>query len=333
MFEENGHILEEGWEKNATYLLGIPLHPQGELNSLDFIMQAQGDLEEMRLRRHNLITQTVLNVLLGYIFLYNTVVSMKIVIRRRRILAGWCCLLQAISGLAFVACSIGADLPNGPSCRQVLWTAGFGMAFSPICVGVTLLQKAYLVHNRSKWLLTAGIVLLAPQPLITYYAWKSPALMVNTGGCLVIYPSELPWIKLALDAPINITFSVAFILVVYRQYRLFGSAAWARLVRDGIRTMCLIVFSNLICMLCIVFEAAGLFSEAFFLIDWVVTSALLTHHLSARRSTQNLPHRPRTSHVLHGSLQAAAAPSESLNKSVSEDSQLVRYAHVQVSIG
>ncbi|RKP06727.1 hypothetical protein THASP1DRAFT_25014 [Thamnocephalis sphaerospora] len=306
---DRSQLLKEGWEKNATYLWGIPLHPMGELNAMQFLMEAQGDKEEMRLRRNNMIVETILNVVATYIFAHNALVSLRILRRQKYVLAGWCCLLQAVAGLVYTLPSLYADFPDGPCCRQALWIAGFGISVSTICVGITLLQKAYLVHDKNKWLLTAGTILLFPQPIITYYTWTSPAAMVPSAGCLLLYPPELPWIKLALDAPINIIFSVAFIIVVYRQYHLFGSAAWARLVRDGIQTMCIIVLSNLVCMLCVVFEAAGPFSQLFFVFDWLITSVLLRHHLSTLCSASSVPHRPTTAHMLQGfSKIATAAP-------------------------
>ncbi|RKP05360.1 hypothetical protein THASP1DRAFT_26127 [Thamnocephalis sphaerospora] len=250
-------VLKEGWEADATYQWGIPLHPLGELDAISFVTQAQGDLEDMRIRQRNIITQTFFNVLATYVFLRNILISVQVLKRRNRMLAGWCCLLQALAGLAYTLCCLLAGMPNGPSCRHALWAAGFGMSLSSICVGATLLQKAYFAHNSNKWLLAVGTVLLLPQPLVAYYIWTSPAAMVPTAGCLLFYPPVLPWIKLALDAPINIIFSIAFLAVVYRQYRQFGSAAWARLVSDGIRTMGIVVLSNTICMLCIVFEVAG----------------------------------------------------------------------------
>ncbi|RKP06726.1 hypothetical protein THASP1DRAFT_31466 [Thamnocephalis sphaerospora] len=311
---DRNHVLNEGWEKNATYQWGIPLHPLGEINVIDYVLQAQGDIEDMRTRQRSLIFQMFCNVISACLFARNVPVAVRILMRQRRALAAWCCLLQALAGLTYTLSCLGCGMPDGPLCRHVLWIAGAGIALSSICVGTTLLQKAYLVHNKNKWMLAIGIILLLPQPTVTYYTWISPAAMVPSAGCLLLYPPELPWIKLALDAPINIIFSVAFIIVVYRQYHLFGSAAWARLVRDGIQTMCIIVLSNIVCMLCIAFEVANLFSEQFFTLDWVITAVLLGHHLSAQLHIRNVAHVPRTTHALRDFSQIETAPSHGLSR-------------------
>ncbi|RKP09795.1 hypothetical protein THASP1DRAFT_28414 [Thamnocephalis sphaerospora] len=280
-------LLPNGWENDARHHLGIPLHPLGELNAIDYVMQAQGDVMEMRLRSGSLLVQVVFNVFASYVFVRSLVLSSRMVYQRPGVLAGWCCLVQAAVGVVYTLTSLLVTMPGGPPCRQALWTAGFGIVLSSLCVGITLLQKAYWAHHRNRWLLAIGITLFIPQPLVTYMVWASPAIIVSTTGCISYYPSYLPWVKLALDAPINIVFSVAFILVVYRQYLQFGSAAWARLVRNGIRTMCLIVFSNLICMFGVAFSVIGMLSEFFFILDWVITSVLLVHHCTTMRASSS----------------------------------------------
>jgi len=62
--------------------------------------------------------------------------------------------------------------------------------------------------------------------------------------------------------------SILLLLVVYRQYRQFGSGAWKRLMRDGIQTMCLILLTNIVCTLLVTFEVIGLASDLFFVVDW-----------------------------------------------------------------
>ncbi|RKP06993.1 hypothetical protein THASP1DRAFT_24781 [Thamnocephalis sphaerospora] len=173
-----------------------------------------------------------------------------------------------------------------------MWAVGVGLAVSPMCVSAVLLQKAYVVHGRSRLLLAIGIALILPQPVITYYLWLHPTVMDHTTACTTVYPQFFPWLKFGLDAPINVVFSVAFLIVVYRQYRLFGSGAWARLVRNGIQTMGFIVLFNFVCMFAAATEVLGLFSQMFFVMDWAVTSLLLVHHCSNLRSKTSLSNSP-----------------------------------------
>ncbi|RKP07609.1 hypothetical protein THASP1DRAFT_30576 [Thamnocephalis sphaerospora] len=292
-------LLQDGWEKTATYQWGIALHPLGELNALNYITKAQGDIEEMRARNSGLSLQTLCNVICTYLFMRNLLLAVSMLYKRPKMLAGWCCVLQTIAGLVYSISSLAVYLPDGPSCRIALWLVGVGSSISVLCVGTALLQKAYLVHHHNKWLLGFGITLLLPQPIFTYIVWTSPVVMTPWGGCLSCYPTYLPWAKLAMDMPINLVFSISFLVVVYQQYRQFGSAAWKRLIRNGIQTMCFIVLSNMICMLCVAFEVFGMFSEFFFIFDWVITSILLVHHCTAMRFSTSEPHKPHTRNILH----------------------------------
>ncbi|RKP05294.1 hypothetical protein THASP1DRAFT_26183 [Thamnocephalis sphaerospora] len=210
-------------------------------------------------------------------------------------------------------------LPSGASCRQVIWSSGIGLVLSPICVSIVLLQKAYIVYDRQRWLLVVGGALLLGQPAITYILWTCPTIIVPSIGCFPVYPPYFPWVKLGLDAPINIFFSIAFLLVVYRQYRQFGSAAWARLMRDGIQTMCLVVFSNVVCMAIAAFEPLGSFSEMFVIIDWVVTSLLLVDHCTKLHAT-TLSNTPQTGYILKGFSQIQTAATVRLYESDSATS-------------
>ncbi|RKP04730.1 hypothetical protein THASP1DRAFT_33466 [Thamnocephalis sphaerospora] len=178
-------------------------------------------------------------------------------------------------------------MPGGTSCRQAVWYASSTTTLSSLCVSVTLLQKAYLAHGRSKWLLFAGGAFLLPQPLTAYILLVSPIHMAPSIGCSATYPSYFPWVKFAVDAPINILLSAAFIKVVHQQYRRLGSAAWAHLFRNGIQTMCAIVLANFVCMFCVAFEVLGLFSEMFVAFDWIIASTLLVHHCNAMGTFAN----------------------------------------------
>ncbi|RKP07055.1 hypothetical protein THASP1DRAFT_31124 [Thamnocephalis sphaerospora] len=271
-------VLGDGWEANAARQWGVPLHPLGEFNAIDYMIQSPKDAEEVHERARGLNMQLFIGIVISYVFAYNFVATVRMTHRRPDAMVNWCCLLQALIGMGYAICLTLLYFPGGPSCRQAMWYCGVALPTSSLCISAALLQKAYIVHSRSKQLLVFGIVLLLPQPLVTYFFWISPIVMVPGIGCIIFHPPYFPWVKLALDAPINILFSGAFVLVVYEQYRRYGSAAWERLVRTGTQTMCAIALSNIICMTCVALEVLGMFSEFFFLVDWIVTSLLLTHH-------------------------------------------------------
>jgi hypothetical protein len=287
-------ILDDSWKENAPTIFGIPLHPDGESNVLDYFI-GLNTLEEIQLHSGSFYIQTMMSAFFNYAFTYNIIRIVNILYHSPRSLAGWCCFIQSGVGLVYTLLSLISASFGGMSCRRLVWFATVGIAISAVCVGTALLERAYLAHSRNRWLLIGGILLILPQVTVIYYGWTSPSLIVFGVDCIVIYPPRVPWIKVALDAPINILFSIAFISVVYRQYRIRGSKAWKHLLRNGIQTMCIIVISNLVCMFGAAIYAFNNFSEFFFVLDWVITSLLLVHHckqvqnMGAKRTSTQTP--------------------------------------------
>lgn len=312
---ENGTGLDDSWEENAIYVLGIALHPLGEIDSITFLMQGQGNLEEVRLRCMNIVSPGICPPLAAYLFAHNAVIAAKQLYRQHTLLPA-CCLIQALAGVAYVITQMMYLLSTGATCRHVVWAISFGICVSNICICTVLLQKAYIVCDHNRWLLVLGVVLLLPQPLITYYFWVSPSVMLPKYGCTVDYPKFLPWLKLVVDLLINLAFSSIFIAVIYRLLRQLGSAAWKKLVQDGIRTMCAIILSNVVCMLGVAFEVLGPHSDMCFIIDWIIASILLVDHISGRKSVS-----PKSSHhkkrvVLNGFSQLESTNSHIPDESV-----------------
>jgi hypothetical protein len=275
------NLLEDGWEENADTLFGIKLYPGGEYNAIEFMEKLNGDIEAMRNLHFNIGRQTAVNVICIFVFFRNLRISIRMITKRPDVLAGWCCTIQSIVGLTMLFTFISVEFPFGSCCRELDWVGGACLTILPWCTSAVLLHKAYIVHNRNKWLLAIGIILLLPQAYTWYAFWTTPTIIHPSFGCLAVYSDSLPIIKMAIDAPINVIFSIIFIRVVYQQYRKFGSEAWARLAREGIQTMCMVVAVNVSCMLCTLFEIAGTFSIQFFVIDCIATSVLLVNHCSS----------------------------------------------------
>ncbi|RKP07825.1 hypothetical protein THASP1DRAFT_30359 [Thamnocephalis sphaerospora] len=310
-------VLGKNWKDNATYVLGFPIHYLGTLNSYEYVMQAEGDPAELRQRFHSAYLQAFLAMVMTCVFLRNAAFAAVMVYRRPRLLAGWCCLIQPILGLVFSIGTSALIFPGALPCYQVIFATAIGVSVSPICIGAVLLQKAYIVHDRNKWLLATGIIMIILQSLVVFIAMDSPILMVPDGNCTYHYPRYLPWTKLAFDLPANVVFSAAFLVVVYRQYRIFGSAVWGRLVRNGIQNMCLIVFSNFICIFCAAFEVGGAFAQTFITVDWTIASTLLVHHCQGIRNTtaSSEERGPRTVNAIDGFSQIRTAASVLQNTS------------------
>jgi hypothetical protein len=278
-------FLEEDWLKNATYVIGIPVHPLGELSAFEHIFYGPADIESIRLRYIGISIQGLAHSLLLTIFIRNTFQAILLLCRKKDVLVAWCCASSSLIGVAYTLLATTTILfPSGPSCREVVWAASAGIVISSICISTALLQKAYIACERSKILLTVGTIMIIPQPIVTYLAMFSPVVFVPGSSCTLLYPTYFPWIKFSLDAPINTVFSVVFIIIVYRQYQKHGAKAWKRLAHTGIQTIALIILCNLVCMFAVTFEVLGTISELFFLIDWAITASLLIRHCLAMAS-------------------------------------------------
>jgi hypothetical protein len=272
-------LLEENWEETAPRVLGIPVHPLGELSAFGYIFYNADNMETIRLRTLGIIIPSFFHTVLLIIFTYNAFKAIQHLRNRRYNLMAWCCIIQSLTGIIYCSITLSSALAsNGASCRVVLWTAAIGVPISSICVSIALLQQAYFAHGCNKKLLIIGIIMIMPLPAISYIVMTTPVIAIDGMGCALLYSISLPWIKFALEAPINTVFSIAFIIVVYRQYRLRGKKAWKHLTRTGIRTFVSIILCNFICMLAAAMDILGIVSELFFVLDWVITSSLLIHH-------------------------------------------------------
>ena len=74
--------------KNATRLWGIPLHPRGEMDIVDFTMGKPDDIELMQARAAGAQFHIVYLIVVGYVFASNLYTTIKMVISRSRALDG-----------------------------------------------------------------------------------------------------------------------------------------------------------------------------------------------------------------------------------------------------
>jgi hypothetical protein len=152
---------------------------------------------------------------------------------------------------------------------MMIWYASYFISFGQICNHIILLQKAYLVLYRQKWILIVSGILVLPQLsygfLVNFEAFFT---MEVDGFCGMHYPSYLPYYWFGVVGSINILFSVVFCRVAYTQYCQFGSDTWRCLARDGIQTMCMVTICNIMSCYLILADAGGNFADILFLIDW-----------------------------------------------------------------
>ncbi|KAI9592260.1 hypothetical protein BDF19DRAFT_450894, partial [Syncephalis fuscata] len=194
-------------------------------------------------------------------------------------------------------------------CRDVLWAIVFGISIVYISNGLILLQKAYLIVCRQKWVLYVGIPSMVPQLAYPIFSVCFTYVTIETeAGCVAHYPPAIIWYWLGITLPLNLLLSAIFCYVSFRQYRTHGSDAWRRLARDGVQAMCLAVLCNIFCWFVIAFQIGGINADLLFPGDWVIVSTILTHHCQNMRQVTNFSHRPKISY-LHGSSQIGIASS------------------------
>ncbi|KAI9592018.1 hypothetical protein BDF19DRAFT_452888 [Syncephalis fuscata] len=277
----NGQDVE--WMNNATRLWGIPLHPTGEKYLYEYIAETSGDVRAAHARLSSLYLQCITNMLIAVIFSKNLLMSLRMVVNRPFILAGWCCLIPSLFGIGWTILVV-LYFFDTVNCRVSIWYFIVVIAASSISNTAIMLHKAYLVLLKQQWILIVGIVLMVPQlvfmPFFLAFSWATTEL---DGGCVVHYSDIVPLYWFGVTIPINILFSGIVSYIAYKQYKAFGSEAWKRLTRDGIQTMCLVVVFNVICATIILSKVIGNYSDMFFVADWVITSTILVHHCATPR--------------------------------------------------
>jgi hypothetical protein len=288
--EETLATLGEHWQENATFIGNIPLHPLGELSFLTFV-EAYENPEDFRTRLQVIFRHAVVLGILMIVFIPNFVTSINLIYRRPKTLAPFCCFIQTLAGVICGVISITSLLPGGPSCRTLSWLSTTTVRIGDLCVGTVLLQKAYLVHHRSRWLLIfIPVIIIAPIVLL-YISWISPTVITPDTGCVFIYPDYYPWLRFGFHAPMNIALSGIFLNVAYRHYKQFGTAAWEKLARKGIQICLALLISNFIITIIIAFELFGVFSILLTSFDWFISTIFLVAHVNNRPSnTSNTSH-------------------------------------------
>ncbi|RKP07169.1 hypothetical protein THASP1DRAFT_31020 [Thamnocephalis sphaerospora] len=261
-------LLGKDWEKNATYFGRIPLHPLGEQTLFAYLTIGRDYSNEQRTRFNGINMQIVSSMLALWMFLRCTQSAVSMVYTNPSRLVSWCCLLHSLSGTIYVVVVLSSLSPLGATCRQTVWLSAVVAVVGDLCLTAVLLYQAYLVHHRCYKILFLGALVVIPAPFTTYVAWTSPVIFVPSCGCTLVYPYYFPWMRFAPFAPMNIFLSSMFLAVVYRQYCRFGSAAWERLVREGVQLILLMAITNTVCLFCAAFEALEMFSGVFLLVNW-----------------------------------------------------------------
>lgn len=259
---------ETAWIKNATKLWGIPLHPLGEMNMIDYYV-----MEEHSGEHYNSLNGARLQILSGMVIAYvtirNIVICAKMVKARPRALAPWCCLITfSIGGMTLVTFLL-VELGYYFTCRHLIWLICFGISTANFVNSMVLLQKVYLILSRRKCVLYISILpMLSQFSYVFIMVFTSFVKIEPAVGCSIHYPYYTIWIWFSISLPLNLMFSVIFSYVVVRQYRQYGSSAWKHLARDGIQAMCSAALCNVICCTLVTTQIVGSLSDLLLVADW-----------------------------------------------------------------
>ncbi|KAI9592011.1 hypothetical protein BDF19DRAFT_239592 [Syncephalis fuscata] len=288
------------WMNSDIKQLGARLHPLGEKNIFDFFMESSDGISKQRLRLFGMQFLMALEVVLFWTFVRNLVIASRMVIMRPRNMVSWLCLipsaLNSIIALVMVLMYTFFQI----NCRTIIWISSFNIAFMMVGNSLILLQKAYLVLCRQKWILYVSAPAIAAQlayPLIViYFSFIS---FKETTGCTIYYLEVILWYWFAVNVPINLLFSAIFCHIALKQYRSFGSEAWKKLARDGIQTMLLATLCSIICSVVIISSKNKINADTLFVVDSVVVTTILINHCRYFGKSTKYTHRPKTEHILH----------------------------------
>jgi hypothetical protein len=211
----------------------------------------------------------MLYTLLSFIFLRNLHTILKTFRRQLKNLSAWCVFVVSLLGATSYPITVIGGVMTDITCTFLASYDSAIICVSSVCNSIILLHKAYLALLRRRWIIIVGsLTILFQIGMIVYNVWPLPISVEPSIGCVIHYtdPMLITWLITVL--PNNLFFSGMFSYVAYNQYKMYGTEAWRRLAKDGIRTMCLVVICNLICGIIVSTHTFGDTTQIFFIIDW-----------------------------------------------------------------
>ncbi|KAI9591761.1 hypothetical protein BDF19DRAFT_248264 [Syncephalis fuscata] len=264
---------------NATYLWGIFLHPSGETSILDFILEPADNVVAVQKRSFGFLLQVACFILAGCVFIHNFNISRKLVALQSSSLSGWCCLISSIIGIIISALFGLAIYEPKLNCRVLIWTFGITRSIANVCHSIIMHHRAYLALCQQRWVLIGGIILnffhIGNMLVSIIYSFVT---IDASFGCIIYYNQILPYLTALSNAPFNGFCFGIFTYITYIQYKKHGLNSWRYLARNGIQTMLLILICNFSCDIIILLELIGIYSEIFFVIDWIIVLTILSYH-------------------------------------------------------
>ncbi|KAI9599070.1 hypothetical protein BDF19DRAFT_429987 [Syncephalis fuscata] len=232
------------------------------------IASIAGQRSDQRARYSSDAVQLLFFWLAFILFSRSSYITAQITRKNPNSMVGWCLFMQSLAGIPPSLCRILMALFNQPDCLFFCLTGA-------LCVSIILAWRAHLVYNRSVGLLVLGGLLMLPEPFFGIAFWyKTQVIQTNHTSCELIYPSWLPWLRLAIDVPFNVVFSAIFLFVVLRQYQKYGGKIWKRLQQKGFICLFALLATNTFTLLMTGYLLKE-HSIIIWVLDWIITNQIL----------------------------------------------------------
>ncbi|ORZ00215.1 hypothetical protein BCR43DRAFT_133461 [Syncephalastrum racemosum] len=205
------------------------------------------------------------------------IINASILVHRSRKLLHIGVLTETVLSFCSIGCSVLNPLTD-LSCEFRYWVSIVAVNMGGAVVQTILLYKAYICYDRAKWLIFLGSAINLGYLALTFlYATigRVPTFKDYTGSCVL---NNLEWpaiAKLGLDILSNAFLSVAFLLVIYRHYRMFNNNLHKSLLSGGVLFSVGVIASNIITGILIATRTMGGLSADLYSFDWVITGYLL----------------------------------------------------------
>ncbi|OBZ89715.1 hypothetical protein A0J61_02226 [Choanephora cucurbitarum] len=190
-------------------------------------------------------------------------------------------LSETLLSFLVILCSVLNPLTS-LNCEIRFWISIVFINLGGCCIQSILLYKAYICYDRARWLIIFGSLI--------NLGYIGLIIVFSTMAKLPTYKDimgNLEWpalAKLGLDIASNVFLSIAFLMVIYRHYRVFGNSLHKTLLSNGIIFSVGVIASNIVTAILISCRVMGGLSADLYSFDWVITSYLLIKQFNYKQN-------------------------------------------------
>ncbi|KAI9593115.1 hypothetical protein BDF19DRAFT_449534 [Syncephalis fuscata] len=259
-------------------------HPY-RMEVYEFLPKGPFDPKELQTQLRYTWSHLLVHAAMSYVHARNINIAIRLVVEQPRALARWCCLIPSVLCIGLSILTAMFQLGRFFYMDTTSLYAGWAIPISMLCYSTILLQKAYIMSLKTRWILVIGIILIILQT-IAPIMMLNIAVIVNTDFYrrgYIYYSTGWVFIWFCTSLAVNLFLSSVFSYMAYRQYRKYGSKTWKRLASDGIQFMCLAILCNIAWAVVVFF---GNISDLFLLlcfIDCGVCSTILVENCRKTR--------------------------------------------------